>query len=91
MRREVLIAKHENFAVGQGLSKFLLRLHAWLLQVDPGNLGAQRGHDWTRINMRERPGRDWSYRPKAFKSMMCALARYRGQVLCRQYVGLCHS
>ena len=49
MWREVLIAKHENFAVGQRLSEFPLRLHAWLSQVDPGNLGAQRGYDWTRI------------------------------------------
>ena len=91
MWREVLIAKHKNFAVGQNLSEFPLRFQAWLSQVDPRNLGAQRGHDWTLIDMRERPGRDWSYRSKGFKSVMRALARYRGQARYRQYVGLCHS
>ena len=91
MWREILIAKHKNFAVGQRLSEFPLRFQAWLSQVDPGNLGAQRRHDCTRIEMRERPGRDWSYRSKGFKSVMCALASYLGQTPYRYYVGLCHS
>jgi len=68
-----------------------LRFQAWLSQVDPGNLGAQRRHDWTLLDMRERPGRARSYRSKGFKAVMRALARYRGQARDRQYVGLCHS
>ena len=87
--RELLITKHKNFAVGQHLSEFPLRVQAWLSEVDPGNLGAQRRYDWTLMDTRERPARDWSYRSKGFKSVMCALAWYRGRP-CR-YVGLCRS
>ena len=51
--REVLIAKHKNFAIGQRLSEFPSRLKAWLSQVNPGDLGAERGHDWTRDDIKK--------------------------------------
>jgi hypothetical protein len=91
MWREVLIAKHKNLAIGQHLSEFPLRLWAWLSQIDPGNLGAERGHDWTRIDMRESLGRDCFQRLKGFKSVMGSLAWHRGLAPYRECVGLCHS
>jgi hypothetical protein len=91
MWREVLIAKHKHFAIGQRLSEFPSRLKVWLSQVDPGDLGAERGHDWTRIDMRESLPRDRFHWSKGFKSVMCSLARYRGQATYRQCVGLYHS
>src|SRR6185312_11610403 len=90
MRREVLIAKHKNLAIGQRLPEFPSRLQTRPPQVDPGNLGAERGRDWTRIEMRESPRGDWSDRSKGFKSVMGTLTWYRGQARYRQCVGLCH-